>query len=93
MTVLRPLISHPYLTGGTIYVQFQNGSTYVYQDVPAEKAATFGENASPGRYYTEHSRDNFGFKVGFYPFTSRGGLFEIFDIRTIVYARDLEVKS
>ncbi len=41
-------------------VQFVgSGETYVYEDVPMEKATAFAESASPGRFYTVNIRDNF----------------------------------
>ena len=40
-------------------LRFHSGESYVYNDVPMEKASTFAAHSSPGRYYTEHIRDNF----------------------------------
>ena len=40
-------------------VKFKNGATYVYADVPAEKAEAFAGSASPGAYYAANIRDNF----------------------------------
>lgn len=34
-------------------VQFKNGLTYEYDDVPIEKHMTMVENASPGRYFNQ----------------------------------------
>lgn len=32
-------------------LEFQNGDTWIYSDVPAERAEAFAGNASPGRYF------------------------------------------
>lgn len=32
-------------------VRFNNGKTWVYEDVPMERAETFAGAASPGRYF------------------------------------------
>jgi hypothetical protein len=32
-------------------VQFKNGSVFEYDEVPADKHATFAQNASPGGYF------------------------------------------
>ena len=36
-----------------LHLQFTNGDTWRYRDVPMERAETLAGNASPGKYFTD----------------------------------------